>query len=302
MLIGNQTAQDLLKKIAQKLQKTPFANFFLIEGPTGVGKTTFVKSLVIEPLQKHGLVHEADILFLQDLSKLTWKFNPIKVDEEDIVDINGLNFYSLWTRQIAQRAYLKPSLKYKILLIQNMERMTLSAANAFLKLLEEPPSYLLIFSTTGSRSKLLDTIVSRAFLIKMQLVDQDEIKDFLRSKDVKWTEDQIELISELSQGSIAKALKILNEDTKELIGVVKKLKELLKLEWFYKEKIQLLEEFFKIFWVEWGLEILASMLAEIGNFSGVKNLIKIKGRNNYWLDPTNINFLLYLVLSFEKRW
>ncbi len=300
MLVGNKSAQDLLKKIWNKLKESLFAQFFLVEGPWGIGKTTFVKNLVINPLISEGLVHEADVLFLEDLTKITGKFHPIKVDEEQQVKVEDSIFYFLGTRQVSQWAYLRPILKYKILLVQNMERMTTSAANAFLKLLEEPPSYLLIWATTTSRSKLLDTIVSRAFLIKMYLIKQSQIKEFLKNNYSNLTQEQATLISDLSQGSIAAALEILQFDYQELIKLVKNLKELLGLEGYYKEKILLLQEFFGIMWINKGLDIIAAILAQLGNNEGVKNIINIKSRNTYWLDATNINFLLYLVLSIEK--
>lgn len=54
----------------------------------------------------------------------------------------------------------------KVVLLENIERMTIGAANAFLKTCEEPLANRIIIATTSNPSALLDTIISRAVLVK----------------------------------------------------------------------------------------------------------------------------------------
>ena len=52
----------------------------------------------------------------------------------------------------------------KVILINNAESLTLNAANALLKILEEPPENSYIILTTENISSLLPTIVSRCVI------------------------------------------------------------------------------------------------------------------------------------------
>lgn len=65
-------------------------------------------------------------------------------------------------RELLHRLTLKPvSAPHILVLIENAETMTLAAANALLKTLEEPPPYVLFFLLTTAPDQLLLTIRSR---------------------------------------------------------------------------------------------------------------------------------------------
>ena len=89
------------------------------------------------------------------------------------------------TRLIVQQAVLSPALgPRKIFIVGDAERMVPQegkdeAANAFLKLLEEPPSNTTIILTSSESGALLPTIRSRAVHIRVPLVDAAAVAAFL---------------------------------------------------------------------------------------------------------------------------
>lgn len=71
-------------------------------------------------------------------------------------------------REIEHQIGLKPySYPLKIILIENADLLTIQAQNAFLKTLEEPPSYCLIILSVGKKSSLLETVRSRCQIITL---------------------------------------------------------------------------------------------------------------------------------------
>lgn len=62
----------------------------------------------------------------------------------------------------------------KILIIEEMDTMTISATNSLLKFLEEPESHTTIFLLTDAVQKLLPTIISRAQVINFPDLSLDE--------------------------------------------------------------------------------------------------------------------------------
>jgi len=81
----------------------------------------------------------------------------------------------------------------KIAIIEGADRLNESAANAFLKTLEEPPADCLIFLVTGNPEQLLDTILSRCIRLSLRDVpiaqrigtDEREILSALRNQFVE---------------------------------------------------------------------------------------------------------------------
>ena len=80
-------------------------------------------------------------------------------------------------RELERELYLRPFIApLKVAVIFDAERMCLgsaSAANAFLKTLEEPPAHTLILLTSGRPAMLLPTIISRCLRLDLGFEDID---------------------------------------------------------------------------------------------------------------------------------
>jgi len=72
----------------------------------------------------------------------------------DTIPINQVRKASSWIR-------LMPSGAKKVLIVENADKMQEGARNAFLKILEEPPSYSVFILTTTRRGAIMPTILSR---------------------------------------------------------------------------------------------------------------------------------------------
>jgi DNA polymerase III subunit delta' len=85
------------------------------------------------------------------------------------------------------------------------------AANAFLKLLEEPPADTVLILTTERPGALLPTILSRVLPFRLRLLAAEDVAAFLeRSGAAKGTEAQ--RLAMAAQGSIGRALRLLPGD------------------------------------------------------------------------------------------
>jgi DNA polymerase III delta prime subunit len=86
-------------------------------------------------------------------------------------------------------AHHKPTAPHRIIILENLERVTNSAPHAMLKLIEEPPEKAIFIFTTQNHHALLDTILSRMTVIRIPSKDAEETDlkealDFLESKDL----------------------------------------------------------------------------------------------------------------------
>lgn len=70
-----------------------------------------------------------------------------------------------------------------VVVIANMELMRENVANAFLKLLEEPPPDVVFLLVTDRINQLLPTITSRCQLIRCQALSKADVKEALVSRD-----------------------------------------------------------------------------------------------------------------------
>jgi DNA polymerase III delta prime subunit len=80
--------------------------------------------------------------------------------------------------------------------------MTIPAANAFLKTFEESSDNIIIIATTSNRALLLDTIISRAFIVKFELPSHDIVIDCLKKSYSDVNIDKLNLITSFSMNRI----------------------------------------------------------------------------------------------------
>jgi DNA polymerase III delta prime subunit len=87
--------------------------------------------------------------------------------------------------------------RYRCCIIRSVERMQAEAANALLKILEEPPSALVFLFTTQTFSSLLPTIVSRMRVLRFQPLPHEEIIPLLEGV----ADDDQQFILHIAQGA-----------------------------------------------------------------------------------------------------
>lgn len=103
----------------------------------------------------------------------------------------------------------------KIYIIEDADTMTAQAQNALLLTLEEPPSYALFFLLCENASLLLETIRSRAPILRMQMPEHDLLLEALRADPecntafATQTAQAIEGILQASGGALGRAKQLL---------------------------------------------------------------------------------------------
>ncbi len=100
-------------------------------------------------------------------------------------------------RVLQERLHETGTGTYRCCIITSVERMHSEAANAFLKLLEEPPEGLVFLLTAQAQSSLLPTITSRARNVLMRHVPMTDMQSLLDGVD----EDDKAFISHIARGA-----------------------------------------------------------------------------------------------------
>lgn len=97
----------------------------------------------------------------------------------------------------------------KILIVWQADKMNDSAANKFLKFLEEPPKDTLIILTAENTDQLFATILSRTQTIDIKRISDEAIKAFI---DVHYPNSKADEIIFQAQGNWNTAVKLLNAE------------------------------------------------------------------------------------------
>lgn len=178
MLVGHQRIKNYFDKL---VARDSLAHAYLFTGPDGVGKAFFAKILAAQifcqeekkPCEKcapcrliQANTHPDFIEIKQIIEKDKDKVRKQKISIEQI-------------RDLQKKLSLFPfSATKKIALIEDAQEISLPAANALLKTLEEPPSQTVLILSTSLPQALLPTIVSRCQIINFGLFSQGEMKEF----------------------------------------------------------------------------------------------------------------------------
>ncbi len=113
--------------------------------------------------------------------------------------------------ELERKFAFAPLEKYRVYVIDQADRMTTEAANAFLKTLEEPPPGNIFILKTEHPHKLLSTILSRCQRIAFQPLQTQDSADWLienRGLD----KEKAMLLAKLSLGSLGRSIKMIDSD------------------------------------------------------------------------------------------
>jgi len=181
MIIWNeQAAQTLRKYINNTLETWKWTQFFLLTGPNWIWKIAHAKAIIEEILWWYMY---SDCLFIQDYESFTWKTHTIPVEIKDenkryIEFPDKTQHENYWVREMNEWLLNSSFSWKKFLLIENIQRMSNSAINAFLKSAEEPLANRFIIATVPHVSMVLDTIRSRCITIPFSILNNDDMQKF----------------------------------------------------------------------------------------------------------------------------
>ena len=106
-------------------------------------------------------------------------------------------------REISADVYIKPfETGRKVYIIEDGDLITEQAQNAFLKILEEPPEYVVFIILVSNVSMLLQTIISRCTVIRFAPLKKDIVKKYIEEK---YPDADAEFLSNYAEGNIGKA-------------------------------------------------------------------------------------------------
>ncbi|MEN9565005.1 MAG: polymerase gamma and tau subunit [Cyanobacteriota bacterium] len=205
-VIGQPVAVNIAKA---SLRQAKIQSTFLLVGSSGSGKTTLAR-IIARALNCPYRNEELEPCNQCESCQAHLKGTHLAITEIDGADRNGVDD----VREIIENCKLHTiDSPYRVYIIDETHMMSKSAQNAMLKLLEEPPANTVFLLCTTEEDKLLETIRSRARILRFRAVDKNLVTGFLLAvaewEKIPLTPEEAHRIYEYHHGSIRKCLQTL---------------------------------------------------------------------------------------------
>lgn len=295
---GNEEARSVIEKLLQHHQEGEKPLFVLLVGEKGLGKTSFLSDLLENFLWNYKY---QDLLWIRDCSQELEKTHTLAVEtpsaQKTIPLANGELYENRGVREISSWLQQSAFSGKKCLLIENLERMSNAAMNAFLKTCEEPLKHRFIFATVSDESAILPTIFSRALLVRFSPLSTQQMRDFLYDKSMDKNLDLIDLVIKMVRGRSWLWLTLLKklEWDKELADYfIKGFSEFLEQKSLYL-KLVYLKKIQEIGMLDLFIDALIAYYVEIWDEKKILAWIQVKKMKNQSINEENL--LWYGVLN-----
>ncbi|MDP4118616.1 MAG: DNA polymerase III subunit delta' C-terminal domain-containing protein [Bacillota bacterium] len=197
--IGQEKIKNLFETA---LKKDTLNHCYAIEGEKGMGKSTLTQLLaqMIVCENHNACGYCKDCVMAQAGTHPDIEYILPEEDKKKIgVDV---------VRKMIADIYVRPyTSEKKVIVINDFEIAMPQAQNAILKVLEEPPEYVVFLLTVSSVKDMLDTVKSRSTILTMQPYSGEEIKQFLRENTLI-SDKEIDFIAAYSNGNTGKGKRL----------------------------------------------------------------------------------------------
>lgn len=188
------------------IKSNHLAQAFLFCGPRGVGKTTCARILA-KTINCQDLGADGEACGKCSSCHSFQENTSLTIHELDAASNNSVEDIR---NLIDQVRYPPQNGKYKIYIIDEVHMLSAAAFNAFLKTLEEPPSYAIFILATTEKHKILPTILSRCQIFDFNRIQWKDMASHLSSiaekEGITAEPAALELISIKADGGLRDAL------------------------------------------------------------------------------------------------
>ncbi len=204
VFLENDKAKETLVRMVRDGR---LSHALLLEGPEGVGKTTFAR-LVAAAALCEGSTRPCGSC--RHCIKVQRDIHP------DLITLSGeggsRSFHIDRVRELTRQAQLVAGEgRIKVFLLTHTQNMTVQAQNALLKLIEEPPAATMFILTCQNRHALLPTILSRVAVIGIEPLSPRACADALTRLHPGLPPRHYQEAAAACAGSLGQALTLLDQ-------------------------------------------------------------------------------------------
>ncbi len=204
-LVGQKHIVDILKA---QLSTWKINHNYLFFGPRGTGKTSTAR-LLAKAVNDENFLTDPD----KDLAE---RLDSGKILDYVEIDAASHTWVDNIREEIIEKALYVPTiLKKKVYVIDEVHMLSKWAFNALLKIMEEPPEYLMFILATTEIHKVPDTIISRCQVFNFRHHTVEDIVWYLtyiaKAEWITYQEDGLHMIAKLAQWGLRDAIKYLEQ-------------------------------------------------------------------------------------------
>lgn len=212
--------KNLTATLKNAIDSGRLAQAYLFCGPRGVGKTScariFAKTInCLSPTKDGEACGHCDSCRAVDEGT---SFNIIELDAASNNSVSDI-------RSLTEQVNIAPSVgKYRVFIIDEVHMLTSQAFNAFLKTLEEPPSYVIFILATTEKHKVIPTILSRCQIYDFKRITIQDMVDHLQyvagQEGIKTDTASLNVIARKADGAMRDALSIFDQVAASSFGEI----------------------------------------------------------------------------------
>jgi DNA polymerase-3 subunit gamma/tau len=193
------------------IKHNQLAHAFLFCGPRGVGKTTCARILA-KTINCENQTKDGEACNKCQSCKSFNEGTSLNIHELDAASNNSVDDIRTLVDQVR---FAPQAGKYKVYIIDEVHMLSSSAFNAFLKTLEEPPSYAIFILATTEKHKILPTILSRCQIFDFKRITNNDtvahLQEICDKEDIKAEKAALQVIAQKSEGCMRDSLSIMDK-------------------------------------------------------------------------------------------